>query len=73
MFEANVSANITRVFWYVDGELYQEVSSFPYRVSWKPRVGEHALMAYGITGDGGKIKSEEVNFSVVEFKENEDY
>jgi len=73
VFEANVSANITRVLWYVDGELYQEVSSFSSRVSWKPRIGKHTVTVYGITGKGEEIKSEEVNFSVVEFKENEDY
>ncbi|MBP8591305.1 penicillin-binding protein 1C [Candidatus Shapirobacteria bacterium] len=71
VFEVNVSSNIAQALWYVDGELYQEATNFPYHVSWKPRIGKHTLIVYGITEKGEEIKSEEVSFSVVGFKEDD--
>jgi len=70
VFEVNVSPNISKVLWYVDGKLIEEATDFPYSASWKPQVGKHTITAYGVTRSNEKIKSEDVGFSVVEFKED---
>ena len=70
VFEVNVSPNISKVLWYVDGKLFEEATDFPYSASWKPQVGKHTVTAYGVTRSNEKIKSEDVSFSVVEFKED---
>ena len=70
VFEVNVSPNISKVLWYVDGKLIEEATDFPYSASWKPQVGKHTITAYGVTRSNEKIKSEDVSFSVVEFKED---
>ncbi len=70
IFEVNVSPNIDKVLWYLDGKLLRETTSFPFQVSWKPQVGKHTIVANGITESNEKVKSEEISFSVVEFKED---
>lgn len=71
VFEINVSADIDRVFWYLDGKLLKETATFPFSASWKPQVGKHTISAYGVTRNNEKIKSEDINFSVVGFKEEQ--
>lgn len=70
VFEVNVSADIDKVLWYLDGKIFKETTSFPFSVSWKPQVGKHTIAAYGINKSNEKIKSEDINFSVVGFKED---
>lgn len=70
VFEVNVSADIDKVLWYLDGKIFKETASFPFRISWQPRAGKHTVVVYGVTGSNEKIKSDDINFSVVEFKED---
>lgn len=65
-FEVSVSTDISKVLWYLDGQLYEEVLSFPYSVSWTPLTGKHTVLVQGITKDNKVIKSNEVEFSVVQ-------
>jgi len=59
------------MFHPIDGKLFEETTDFPYSASWKPQVGKHSITAYGVTRRSNeKIKSEDVGFSVVEFKED---
>lgn len=69
VFEINVSADIDRVLWYLDGKLLKETTAFPFSASWKPQVGKHIISAYGVARSNEKINSEDINFSVVGFKE----
>ncbi len=71
VFEANVSQNIKRVVWYLNGKHLKETTVFPFSAAWKPQVGKHTITAFGISTDNMKVKSEDINFSVVEFKEND--
>lgn len=70
VFEVGVSGNIEKVDWYVDKTFYKQTADFPYSVSWTPKVGKHTIVAYGFTQDNQKVVSEEIGFTVVEFKEN---
>lgn len=70
VFEANVSPDIDKVLWYLDGKFLQEAVSFPFSVSWNPQEGKHTLVAYGETKNDGKIKSGDISFSVVGFKDD---
>lgn len=71
VFEVNVSPSISRVLWYVDGNLLKEARSFPFSTSWKPYLGKHVIKAIGITTTGAKIRSEDVGISVVDYKGND--
>ncbi len=68
VFEVNVSPNISRVVWYLDGKYLREVLDFPYRVSWKPLAGQHTLKAVGLTSKGDSLESREVGFTVVKYR-----
>lgn len=68
VFEVNVSPDIKKVLWYVDGTLLKEAVNFPFDASWEPQVGKHTITALGITDFGKKIKSSEVHISVVEYQ-----
>jgi len=70
VFEVNVSQNINKVIWYLDGKLLKESVNFPYNLSWKPIKGKHTVIAYGVTKNDEKISSEKIDFSVVGFKED---
>lgn len=70
VFEVNVSPNINKVLWSVDGKLLKEATNFPFDASWKPQVGKHTIIATGITSAGDRIKSNEVHISVVEYQGN---
>ncbi len=70
VFEVNVSPNIARVVWNVDGVYLQEVSDFPFILSWKLQIGKHTISATGVTNNGEKIKSTDVHITVVEFQGN---
>ncbi len=69
VFEVSVSANISKVIWYLDNNLYKETASFPFKASWKPQVGKHKVTAIGITNTDEKINSKQVQFEVVGFKD----
>ncbi|KKT74094.1 MAG: Penicillin-binding protein, 1A family [Microgenomates group bacterium GW2011_GWA2_44_7] len=71
VFEINVSADIDKVLWYLDKKLLKEATSFPFSASWKPQLGKHTITAYGINKTNEKIKSSDINFSVVGFKEGD--
>ncbi|OGG20109.1 hypothetical protein A3D03_01105 [Candidatus Gottesmanbacteria bacterium RIFCSPHIGHO2_02_FULL_40_13] len=73
VFEVSVSPSIIKVLWYVDGKLLRESTNFPFSVSWKPDAGKHNVTAYGVTKSNEKIKSEQLDFSVVEFKDDSIY
>lgn len=73
VFEVNVSSNINKVLWYLDGKLFEEATNFPYSASWKPQAGRHTITAYGITRSNEKLQSEKITFSVIEFKEDSVY
>lgn len=68
VFEVHVSADIKSVQWFVDGKIIEEVSS-PFKVTWKPIVGKHYVIATGFGKNGKKIESERIMISVVSFKE----
>lgn len=70
VFEVNVSSNINAVSWYVDGRLIKVANSFPFKASWVPQMGKHTIKAIGETIDKKKITSEDVHFSVVDYKTN---
>ena len=70
VFEVNVSSNINKVLWYVDGELLTQTTNFPFSASWKPKIGKHLISSVGLTTQGEKVKSEEISISVLEYKEN---
>lgn len=72
-FELNVSFSIKKVKWFIDDNLVYETSTFPFSFSWEPKKGNHAVYAYGFDSRDNLIKSQTVNFSVLEFKEEEDY
>lgn len=67
VFEISVSPNIKEVLWYVDGKLLSGKTSFPFNASWKLKLGKHTINAVGKTIDGGSIKSQDVNISVIEY------
>lgn len=69
VFEVNVSANIDKVSWYINNDLLGSVTAFPFKVAWVPKVGEYTIKAIGESSDGRKIKSEEIDISVVEYGE----
>lgn len=70
VFEVNVSPNINKVLWNVDGVLLKEATNFPFNASWKPQIGKHTIIAIGITAGGERVKSKEVRISVVEYQGN---
>lgn len=70
VFELNVSPNITKVQWIIDGLLYKEVTNFPFKISWKPNIGKFTIQAVGINNSGEQIDSKKVNISVVDYKGN---
>ena len=70
VFEVNISQSINKVFWYLDGKLFKEAEDFPYSASWKPQVGKHTIAAYGMTENNERVKSDEITFSVVGYKED---
>ncbi len=67
IFEANVSANVTEVQWYLDGTLFKTAINFPYSVSWYPQVGQHILQAVVTTETGTTVKSNTIPFSVIPY------
>lgn len=69
VFEANVSSAITNVTWLVDGKKYTETKTFPFSASWKLVKGKHRVKAVGQLRNGEKSESEDVEFSVVDYKE----
>lgn len=70
VFEANVSADIDSVRWFIDDRLFREVKAFPFNASWVPLVGQHRLLAKGRNNQGREIISQEVSFTVVDFNDN---
>ncbi len=68
IFEVNVSADIIKVFWYVDGNLIKEAAEFPYKISWIPSIGKHLVKAVGITKEGKDVQSKGINILVVDYK-----
>jgi len=69
VFEVDVSPDIQKVIWNLDKLYLNESDKFPFQISWAPTVGNHIISAYGVIKNGDTIKSEEVNFNVVEFKD----
>lgn len=72
VFEVNVSIDIKKVIWFVDGNFYKEVGSFPFKTSWPPVTGKHKILAKGLTIKDQEVTSQEVNIEVVEFKDKTD-
>lgn len=70
VFEVNASSNINKVTWYVDGVFLKSTSDFPFKISWKPKLGDHIVKLAGESLSGEKIESEQVHFSVVEYQAN---
>lgn len=70
VFEVNVSSNINKVLWYMDGLLIKETTNFPFNAVWNPLIGMHTIRAVGQISNGNKINSENINISVVEYKNN---
>lgn len=64
----NQALKIVELTLYIDGTAIGTFSSVPYRALWKLSVGEHTAQAIGIAADGTEIKSDVVNFTVVQAK-----
>lgn len=69
VFEVNVSTDIIRVRWFVDGKFYSESTQFPFSASWKPIIGYHTVYAEGITQVGKSEVTANVSYSVTEYKD----
>lgn len=70
VFEVRVSPNINRISWYIDGVFFQTTNVFPFNISWPPVAGKHKIEAVGQTLDGKTIKSNDVQFTVVDYKDS---
>ncbi len=62
--EALVGPGITRVTFWVDGNLLAKVDQAPYQVWWQLQPGEHRFWVEGVNASGETIKSEEVVIAV---------
>lgn len=69
VFEVSVSAQIDQVIWFVDGEQYSSTTKFPFSSRWKLIPGQHKLSAKGLYRGNLVAQSEDISFSVVEYKD----
>ena len=70
VFEVNVSSQVDQVVWFVDGEQYSSTTKFPFESRWKLIPGQHRLYAKGFHKGNIVAQSEDISFSVVEYKED---
>ena len=68
VFEVNASSDINKMTWYVDGSPINTVTDFPFKTTWDPKIGEHNVKSIGELGNGGKIESDLVHFTVIEYQ-----
>lgn len=73
VFEVNVSQNIQKVIWYLDGKKLTDQAEFPFSASWEPQPGKYSVKAVGFTESGKRTESQQISFSVVEFKDENGY
>ncbi|WP_299312992.1 glycosyl hydrolase family 18 protein [uncultured Aquimarina sp.] len=65
--EANANdtdGNVTKVSFYVDGNLISEDTSAPYSANWTSTVGNHSLTAIAIDNDNARTTSVAINITV---------
>jgi len=68
-FEANVSADIRSVSWFVDDQLIADVKAFPFTAFWSPVAGSHQITASAFTsGPSSPTVSKQITIKVIEFK-----
>lgn len=71
VLEVSVSPDINKVLWYVDKILVKEAVTFPFHVTWTPQLGKHIIKGVGVTSVDDIVESDEVNISVVEYKNDD--
>lgn len=70
VFEANVSSDIVRIDWILNGKSAGSVNVFPFALPWPPVTGSHILKAVAYSKSGIIIESEQAEFKVVGYKDN---
>jgi len=67
VFEVRFSPDVVAVEWFLNDQLLAQVKEPPFTYDWKPILGSHRLFAYGFEKGGGRMRSNDVKFEVVEF------
>jgi penicillin-binding protein 1C len=68
VFEVNVSQDITKVAWYIDGKLTSYATTFPFSTPWPLLLGKHSIIAKGISSSGTSIQTSPIHISVVDYQ-----